>query len=310
MSAKVPSGVALTLWHSAGPRVALSAETLSLLARARPDAVMLHGGPSIFRADGERAPEALAVAQALRAAMPGMRLWFGVGCDGIAKRVRSGADTAVQAIERIAIVARLGASLGVEALVFDAEGAWKSASTSPFAQQARALVPELYAAARREAPAVALGMTSFDQPMLHGVFPWSAWCGDATCDFAMPQVYAAPDKGPAHPGALPRRFERHAASWALAVEKGWIRADLPRMPYLQAHGVEAAETITALVGANTCALWSTPARIDTAGAAALEAAMKLRRMGLDVAAFQREKGLVVDGICGPITRAALGVDTG
>lgn len=308
MSIHLRPAIVLTLWHPGGPRLALSAEALSLLLRARPDAVMVHGGPSVFREAAGRPSEARMVAQAVKAALPEARVWFGVGCDGLAKRFRAALDTHEEAVERIAVVARVAASAGAEALVFDAEGAWKAARSSPFAQHVGALIPALYEAARREAPGVSVGMTSFDQPTLHGAFPWDRWCDEAICNFAMPQVYAAPEKGMAPVGALPRRFQAHQASWGVAATKGWFRETLPRLPYLQGHSVRAAETIDALVREPICALWSSPARMDADGAVALEAALKLRRLGLDVEAFQREQGLVVDGICGPKTLAALGVN--
>lgn len=307
MSAAITRGVALTMWHPSGLHKALDPATRVLLSSAGVDAVMLHGAPSHFLDPSAGAQHLDVVVRALRDLIPGVRLLVGVGCNGVAKRFLSAAWTETEAVERLAQVARVGQRIGAEALVLDPEATWKQPMRSERGGRVRALAHSIMSALRECAPTLALGHTAYDHPTLHGTYPWAAWCGEGGCDFAMPQVYAAPKKGMGDRHALDRRVESHRASWEVATRLGLIRPGLPVHPYFQAHDVPAAQTIRHVIAAEFCALWSAPVRIDEDGFLALRAACELRRRGQTVEAFQRENGLVDDGICGEKTLAKLGI---
>ncbi len=307
MSAAIAPGIALTLWHPSGLHKALDPATRVLLPAARVDAVMLHGAPSHFLDPSAGAQHLDTVARALRDLVPGVRLWVGVGCDGVAKRFTTGAWTEADSIERLAQVASVAQRLGAEALVLDPEAAWKQPARSDRGARIRALARGVVDGLRARVPGLALGHTAFDHPTLHSTYPWAAWCGEGGCDFAMPQIYAAPMKGMGDGEALDRRARSHRASWEIATRQGWIRAGMPVYPYFQAHHVPAAQTVRHALASEFCALWSAPARIDEDGTLALKAACELRRRGMGVEEFQRASGLVDDGICGEKTLAKLGI---
>lgn len=306
-----PLGPCPTLWGSKGIASAWR-DARDLLVRAQPPAVQLHTW------------EPGRVADDVRRAIPGVRVIVGVGIDGIARDVATGKLSVERGAAQMVMLARRASDVGAEAIVWNAEAGWKRPPSHPERARIVALVREGLAAVARTAPRLVQWHTAYDHPSYHSTYPWEAWLGPGSPVLAsLPQVYAAPgDDTMAHRGALPAREARALASWAAAVRAGWVRPDEPEgsvgdltdvdwHPYYQAHHVPARDTIAAAVGRHTVCLWAYPTRADEDGRRALLALCELRRRGHwtrdGVRTFQREAGLVADGVVGPRTLAALGV---
>ncbi len=288
----VLAGPVITLWSAAGARAALDGAR-DLLARASPPTVMVHHWPTL--------PAQAAVAREIAR---DHHLWIGAGIDAVALAVTAGRWSVSRAVSELVRLARAGVDAGATHLVLDPEGRWEVRDAALHQRLCDTATAAL-AAIRAACPGLVLGHTSYDQPTLHAHYPWAAWLGPGGVDVALPQVYAAGGG----PGSLTHRLAAHHASWQRATALGWIRPGLPVVPYLQAHGVPAGETV--VVGQAGCALWASPARIDAEGERALRALCALTADGCvvpgAVARYQAAHGLVADGVCGPRTFAALGI---
>lgn len=280
---------ALTLWSADGlPRAVRDA--LPLLREARPAVGQLHAGPKGLAADARRC------ADQVRAELPGVRLWVGVAWDGWVDQVT--AASVQRLVERYYLPAAEAAhAVGAELFVINSEAAGKLHPAS-----ARILAVAAIDRIRAEYPGLAIGHTAYDHPHYHPEernhgakidpdeegYPWSAYLGGAVAreagvatprtgpvDLELPQRYAAPAApeggGPtpvAAVGALPRRVAASVASYARAAALGWIDPAVPVRSYVQAHHVDARDTVA--VGATQpLALWAAPSRIDDHGRRAL-----------------------------------------
>jgi hypothetical protein len=215
-----------------------------------------------------------------------VRIWFGVGFDGWTAEVARRKTSLSAATDWFVQVAQLAVTLGVEAVVWDAEEASKEAPAAG-TTLARAVLTEV----RRRYPALPQGWTAYDHPVWlptdrvggHSSYPWRTWLGPGGADFALPQVYAAPKQTPgrapvmAARGALEKRFATHGRSWRAAVTQGLIREDVPVHPYVQAHHVRAQDTIAVCASHALVSLWASPTRIDADGTRAIEVLCALRR---------------------------------
>lgn len=306
--AAIPRGPIATLWHSEGPEAAwLSGR--ALLERARPRAVKVHSWSPHLVADSVR-----------RALGRDLSLVVGIGVDGIARDVAKRRLSVTRGVRQFVELARRAHACGAVALEHNAEADYKRPPTSP----ERALLRELVRGALGEIasrfPKLVQLHTSYDHPSFHSTYPWEAWLGvgsPVVASFA--QVYAAPGDGLlAHRGALPKREARSLASWRAAVRAGWISSDnsntehlegVAWRPYYQAHGVNMRDTVASALRHESVALWAIPTRCDRDGRSSLLALCELDRRGLwradGLEEFQRAAGLVVDGIYGPLTEAAL-----
>jgi hypothetical protein len=301
----VSAHVAVTLWHPSGLPRAWTPEVRALLESVRPSAVQLHSSPAHLRTAA-----VAALAREVRVSLPDAALWLGVACDSPAFRVAEGTRTVRWARDELATAARVAADLGAPVVVWNAEAAWKrgaKGSATNRAELARALVMHV----ATQWPALVQGHTAYDQPHLHGSYPWAAWLGEGSpVSIALPQVYCAPKSGLAARGALARRLAAHRASWARSEAAGLVRRGLDVLPYLQLHGVPAGQTVTLAAEHGICG-WALPTRADAEGRRALRALGALRDAGAlgsgGVARWQAARGLVADGIVGPRTLAALGV---
>ncbi|RTL17174.1 MAG: peptidoglycan-binding protein [Rhodocyclaceae bacterium] len=291
--------IALTLWHSDGLRRAL-AGAHDVLLRVRPDVVQLHDSPDGLRRD------APGIAAEVRRMLPSARVWLGVACDSPARRYAEGAWLLERAADALLVAADTATAVHADTIVWNAEAGWKRLDpTRPdCGPLARMVVTRCHAAN----PELVQGHTAYDQPGLHGVYPWAGWLGDGTVKLALPQVYCAPDDGLASKGAQERRYAAHSASWATARRKGWIATETV-VPYLQAHGIPAGQLVTLAGRLGAACFWAAPSRMDAEGERALRALATLRDAGFTgpgaVRAYQAAKGLVADGIAGPLTMAAL-----
>lgn len=289
-------GHALTLWSADGLPASVTG-SLPLLREARPGRVQLHAGPLGLR------DHAGAAAEAVRKALPGVRLWVGVAWDGWVDEVTPASVEGL--VERVYLpAARAAAQVGAELLVIDHEAAGELHPA-----QGRTLACAAIDAIRRECPGLALGHTAYDHPHFHPEernhggridaddegYPWSAFLGgeearaagvampaSGPVDLELPQRYAAPAKPEGKPaptaslGALARRVAASRASFARAEALGWIDPGVVIRSYVQAHHVRSEDT-AAFGATESLALWAAPTRIDDDGRRALRVLCRAER---------------------------------
>lgn len=320
-------GVCVTLYDgSVSPTTMLGPKTRRLLTVARPEVVMVHCGPGAFDAPGD----ARAIVTELRALLPRVRVWFGVGVDGLTNQLAHGAELA--AIERqLEGLARNAKAQSIEAIVWDQE-AKGEAFPVPAAVVARTAIK----ITRELVPGIVQGFTSYDHPVAvarnadrypaqpgervvdhfggHGRLPWDPWVGAGGVDFSAEQTYIADNPAkPAGPGALVRRQATSNVSFALLERQGRMRAGLPRVRYNQLWGYRGAQATNAELGSHLWCGWAAPwgSRCDLNGRLDVLGACELRRRGVRdveaVKALQRELGVTADGVVGKITLSALGI---
>jgi hypothetical protein len=317
-----PVGPIPTLWSGDGPVAALHLAA-DLLAECRPKYVQVHTG------------EPRLVAAPLRQLLPSVQLIVGVGVDGTAREVASGRKSVAWGVEHLVSFARAAMDVGAEAIVWNAEGCWK---TPPNSEQ-RTRLSAVVRGALNEVHETMLGLaqwhTSYDHPSFHSTYNWSDWIGPGSpVVVSLPQVYAAGEGlAMAHRGALPWREAQALASWLAVVKAGWIRADIADgqpgdetdvdwRPYYQLHHVDAFDTVTCALQHPFAALWAIPSRCDRAGRNALRALCAMDRAsdwlpGLEkhngrtvataVRLRQRALGVTDDGVYGAGTAKADGI---
>ncbi len=303
-------GPVITFWGPDGAEAEVRASE-GLLRAARPRAVQLHTWTP------ERA------AARVRALLgPDVGIVVGVGVDGIARDVAKGTHTVTRGVATMLELASRAHEEAAVAIVWNAEAGWKRPPTSAEAARLSQLIREGLAAVAARYPALEQHHTAYDHPGYHSTYPWRAWLGEGSPVVASwPQVYAAPGGDlRAHRGALAAREARALGSWAAAIRAGWITPDdhstpvregVAWRPYYQLHHVPARDTITGALQHDGAMLWALRARSDDEGRRAFVALCALERAGFwrpdGVQAFQRDRGLDVDGVAGPQTLAALGL---
>lgn len=323
MSPPVAPGLAVTLYPGDSMRVVEAQR--ALLTRVRPAIVQLHTEPG---------PKSAAVADALRAMLPGVRVWWGIPGN---KLVRDNGPAVVRKIVRAA------RELGAEAVVLNCESpskpglpGWTPATTpalTPAQLEAR-MAAVVKAAGEELGPSMRLGFTSHDRAS-HKI-PWGAALGAASpVTFHLPQQYASPGRSKGEESipalaswkAARARAEKSDASFAELVAKGTIRADLGPggagyFVYSQIHDVTTAGVCLLLDRTAVACAWSLDSRprttprasfpdYDEAGARALEVMGAIHReVGASpgaVARWQALHGLEADGVFGAKSEAALGL---
>lgn len=300
-----------TLWSGDGADAAW-AGARSLLAECKPPAVQLHTW------------EPRRTATKVRAILPGVAIVVGVGVDGVAREVAKGRKPVDWGRRTLATLAARAVECGASAICWNAEAGWKTPPSSEERARLRDVVRGTLAQVASDHPALAQWHTSYDHPTYHSSYNWSDWIGpQSPVAVSLPQVYAAPASGlMAARGALDRREARALASWAAAVRKNWIDADVPDgqpgdesdvdwMPYVQLHHVLCSDTCGLAVRYPLTCFWAIPTRADKHGRTALRALCELYARGFwgedSIKGFQSSSGLKPDGLVGPKTLAALGV---
>lgn len=312
-STSLPPASVVTLYHGSSLSLAFNSMAREVLALARPEVVQLHTAPNGIKA------HFVTMAAKVRAELPGVRLWMGVGVDGWARNVADGSMTVTQVVEKFMESARIASDNGVELVKWNGEEAYKNARVKR-SGLARAIVDTC----KDRFPWTVQGFTSYDHPTYHAI-DWKGFVGPGSpVAMAFAQVYAGGtvDLVKPHRVALPARKASALKSWATAVGRGEIEADvvpdvdaqdLDWMPYQQSHGVAASDAINLACAYSHVAWWALPTRTDKNGRDAIIGSCRLRQLGYTgataVADFQRATGLKVDGIAGPITLGALAVAT-
>jgi len=307
----VAPGIFITVGDCAPVQHDLAA-ALSILRAVRPDGVILHTYPG----DEDRA-----TVDALRAAVPGLRIWFQAPANNLA-----GGDERAAAL-RVASWVRHAADLGAEVLSLNGEGAsragapgWKPNQPMGVLQVAHRAEVVLHEAAEAAQGRIALAWSSHDRVASHDL-PWRAIYGARSpVTIALPQVYADPGDGSA--AGLAGAQSRHDGTvrqWRAMIDAGTIRRDVGPdgagwCEYVQSHHHTVRAACWLLDRAALAATWTVRADgllCDAAGVKALRADAELRRrVGHApgrVARFQASAGLAADGIVGDATLAALGI---
>lgn len=314
-------GVAVYLWAGKGLRHAW-AKSQERLLRLRPEIVLLHGPPSALTSE-HFAP---LVAQ-VRAALPGVRVWVGIGGDGWAAQWRAGKCSAEQVVAPLRAAYAAAHAVGAEAVAPDLEAAWKSSKKGASVPDVRTRA-ELEALARRvmveggeAAPDAVHVLVSYDIPDLHKAFPLRAVATGTPVSVFAGMMYAA-DGTPAR-GELLRRVAWAGREQEKAEGMGLlpddvtgtdVPGDVDRVPVVQLHQLAPEDLVTVIAESPLVLTWAMPlirdgGRADETGLIALEAALYLRReVGAGpgaIARFQARAGLVADGIVGPRTLGKL-----
>lgn len=264
--------------------------------------------PGSLRFQGWPETQAAHVAEARRR-WPGVQVSLCPGVDPVAKRWRSH-RAAAKAVRELVEIADRTVDLDISALVFDPEAAWKGSIPDTQAELAE-IASDAIAAITEKHPELRLYATTYGWPVRtegvggHGDFAWRGWFpGNVTY---VSQVY---DRGY---GKLLEGEAIAAKSFTAAKASGWVSGITPRLPEVQTHHNQASELVQLAAAADVCFFWAagSDALFDLEGARGWRAALALWRLGRwhDVAGYQRDRGLVADGIVGPKTLAALGRET-
>lgn len=254
------------------PRIGTGARAVSLHSTVPGTGSFAPGTPF---ADGTF-PAAVA---SLRAARPGVRVWAGLGVDGVARRVRAGTWSRQQGVETFVGLARGAADQGADLVLWDGEPQYKGPDAAT-RDLLSGLVTEALEAVARRVPGLVQGHTSYGNVVRitlpsgegwggQGTYVWRAWIGPSSpVEVTFPQVYPAISHA-IDPGVLQEYARRTRVSYAAAVEEGLVGRQVAQRPYLLLHGTPYADTVEVARAAGTSALWALPGTVDTEGLIAL-----------------------------------------
>lgn len=304
-------GVAVTVYPTSRANMA---DSLAHLVELRPPIVQLHTQPDA----SDEVP-----LRDVRAALPGVRIWFGAGANGLAA-----GDLAAD-LRAAREWARWCVARSVELLVFNCEGDndpntpdWKIDDAAEEVALADRM-SQVLRAARDAAPSLALGFTSHDRVRTWRL-PWAAALGPASPVVVnSDQVYPAESLDPARAisrlGAL-SRLEGTNRQLAELVRRGTIRPDLGvdgagRAIYTQLWGLTPGAVASLLDRSDLAAAWALGlfprGRAQVPGLNGLRLVLEARRRYGEgkgaILRAQQALGITADGIPGPATAAALGV---
>lgn len=250
----------------------------------------------------------------------GLRLWVAWGANPHVRTARAKGPAA--ALEVCARWSRAAHQLGAEVLELNGERSDNPNTDWVIdAPGDAALLPALAASlidtVRASAPGARVSWTSHDHPRWHRL-PWGSILGAGGVDLHAPQLYAADTRSAAPEGhrAAAARIASATAQWTALVDVGEVRPDLGPggagwTAYGQVHSLTTAGAALILDSSDTSRAWALPTRSDDAGVRALEVLLTARRLhGRAAGAIRRAQaahGLVVDGVAGPLTCAALGL---
>jgi hypothetical protein len=166
------------------------------------------------------------------------------GVDPIAKRWRSHQNRD-RAVRELVEIADGCVALGVEHLVYDAEGHWECKQVADRAKLAQ-VATQAMQQVREKHPTLRLYLTSYGWPVRvedvggHGNFPWRGWCDGV--------VYVGQTYDRGH-GKLIDGERIAVASYDAAIEHRMMAPDTRRLVEIQTHHNDTAELVT--VGTST-----------------------------------------------------------
>lgn len=323
MTNAIPPGIAVALYGGRGPARAV-ADSLPLLKSLRPPIVQLHTQP-----DDSDAP----LLDTLRRELPGVRIWIGAGCNGLA-------DDPLPELQRTA--ERWGKwcdNHGVELLVVNAEGDkdpatpdWYARPEDPHRAHKIAAMELLLLTLSQAMDKCAIGFTSHDCPQWHPL-PWQSALLDSPVSLHLPQVYPALAKskgGPCSFDGARHRYAMQAAQWAATRVSPRCRPGHPAQAlidgdmdnsgesygvYTQLWGIVHAGVAWLLDQSDRASAWALPlypqGKAFEDGVLGLRIALECRRRAGEgwgaIKRFQQAAGLDPDWKVGPKTLAALGL---
>jgi len=311
----VAQGLGLYVWGERGLLASLDAARDEIDA-IRPAIVILHASPSTLLRDLR-----VAVSR-VRQRHHFARVWVGCGMDGTVGDWRELRRLDEQVVAPLRSVAALCEALAIECIVWNGESQWKDQPHDRVTPaEIEALADSAGRAVVKAAPNVVHWLSSFDQPNLHGALRsflrgFTRWVSAYTG-----QAYVAVAGG-APRGALDRRLDAAARGQELAERAGYLpddvtgvdtADDVDRVPTIQGHATHLADLARAAAELPMVLVWSVPlvsegGRVDETGLRALRFASRVRDSDLSVIEWQRAKGLDADGVVGPRTLAAVGVE--
>lgn len=293
-----------------------------------PDGVCVHGSPSQLLSRGDDGLTALEwCAREIRALLPGVRLWVGVGGDGWIGQWRSGKATSAQVQQPLQRVAALARSAGAEAIVWDFESEWKHAGSDARARaELESLARTLMANLTQIAPKCVHVVSSFDHVGFHMAMPFDALLSGNVAAFTA-QNYVAVAGETAPRGLLRARITKASASQDAARKQAKFPADerdasgldtshddVDVFSTVQLHGTDPQDLAAVIAESPLVLSWSVPrvregGRADDRGIEAARVARVMRALvGAGPGAVRRyqastQGALTVDGQLGPRTFA-------
>jgi hypothetical protein len=298
--------VAITLWSGKGPRACWESKTVrTFLDLALAPIIRIHTTPAGLIANGDR------LTQEIRRKLPGTEIWWAITGD------TDGPDPSIPWAD----AGRACQAAGVDLLELNCEKRWK---TRPKGTATRAI-----AALRTAAPRLEIGHTAYPSPVSivigklpsgkpkrwggHSDYPWKEFLGPSSpITRSAKQIYWATSttKVAAVRGIGPRTQGYSERSWAEAVRKGWIRADVVVDCYLTTYGCRTDDLCTVGTSFDHVSWWVANAGLlKSHGQKAIRALCELHRRGFDgpdaIQRFQSAAQIKVDGIVGPQTLGAL-----
>lgn len=247
----------------------------------------------------------------------GLSFWYGVGIDGWARDLRSGARSYRQIQDRAVQLATVAKGHGAECIMWNGEAAWKLAPGSDDTDyKIEGQLTKILAEVDKNLPGFPQAFTSFDHPRYHRM-PWRDFLGAGSpLVIHSPQFYGAllPGQGMASIRDMQSRLERMTAQWRSLERSGecypkYSPGGSGYRPYMQLHGVSCAATVKCALQNSGVCLWASASRMDKDGERALKVLKHLEDANLwqvdGVQKLQESLGLVADGIVGGKTLSAL-----
>jgi hypothetical protein len=306
--------VVVTLWSGSGLRAAW-AKGRAHLEMVRPHVVQLHGAPSLLK---EQAP---AIADQVRAALPGVRIWLGVAGDAGHTDVRAGKLSVDELHRRRVAVAETLRACGADRPLLNCEENWKRGIRPPQGGFDDAAATRWVRDLQAALPGVPIEHSAYAAVAGHTAYAWGGFLGPGLCARSWWQLYEIHSVK----GAI-AALDRHRKSVAAERLHGLIGPQCVAAPYLQAHhGTKRDRESGAMVpygthplaasvmadAFNDVTFWAAGERMDDDGAALARALVEIERRGFTgagrIARFQASAGLNPDSQIGPKTRAALGL---
>jgi hypothetical protein len=296
------------LWNDAGPDVAFASKDVrALLDLAQPPELWPHAGPDWLAAKGA------SLTTNIRTAYPTMSVGWAVAGDADGPDPTTAWVRATQAAW----------AAGIRMMNFNCESGWFARNPGTLAHALNAVVAA--------APDMELCLDTAGQPLyIPNVFPPPSMTGNsdqyahvlresvglnAPLSILVLQVYYSASVLPTTRGAGPRSLARSIANRAVAVAQDDISPGCTFESEQQLHGCRCDDLVNVATQSAIRAWWwalnGGSAYVDQEGSWALQSVCALHRLGFDgplaVFHFQKANNLVADNVCGPKTRAALGV---